>query len=64
MDPATTHVSRELVTLDEQGRAELAAVLRRTADAVAAIHRDSRTRGRRDPERWEVAMLAFARSRP
>lgn len=60
MDPPTTHVSRSFVTLDAQGRRELAALLRSTLVTAEDIGRASRERGAEERE-TELVILHFDR---
>lgn len=65
MDDATAHVSRTLLTLDEQGRVELAAALVDTLERAADIERASRARATNDGEPQELVIMGFRRaSRP
>jgi hypothetical protein len=62
MDDAAAHVSRTFLTLDRQGRDDLAALLQSTTGAAAEIERDSRERGGTDRERWELVVFSFRRA--
>jgi DNA-binding transcriptional ArsR family regulator len=64
MDERATHVSRTVFTLDEQGRVEIAALLRRSLQEAGRIDARSRAREAADGRRWELAVLYFSRSRP
>jgi hypothetical protein len=65
MDAATSHVSRSLLALDEQGRGELAALLQATVAEARAIERQSRERGASDDVPCELIVMGFERaSRP
>ena len=63
MDGASAHVSRTFVALDEQGRDELARLLKATLEAAGEIERRSRARGGDQPP-WELVIMSFERSRP
>lgn len=58
MDSSTTHLSRSFLLLDDEGREQLAALLRSTLDEVGRIEAESRERaGQRAPV--ELQLLAF-----
>jgi DNA-binding transcriptional ArsR family regulator len=59
IDDRRTHVSRSLLRLDDQGRTELAALLRQTVAAAAAIERASRARSGSHDEPVELLILEF-----
>ena len=59
MDDRRTHVSRNLFRLDDRGRTELAALLRQTVDAAAAIERASRSRSSGDGVLAALVILQF-----
>jgi hypothetical protein len=58
MDCATTHLSRNLVLLDDRGREELSALLRATLDAAERIEAESRDRAGQ-LRSVELQVLAF-----
>jgi DNA-binding transcriptional ArsR family regulator len=58
MDSGSAHVSRSYFMLDDQGRSELAAVLRATLAQAVDIERGSRARGAREAP-WELVILSF-----
>jgi DNA-binding transcriptional ArsR family regulator len=58
-DEATSHLSRSLLELDEQGVAEVAEALRRTIDEIAAIAASARERRTTARERREVVIQFF-----
>ena len=55
----TTHLSRSLLDLDEQGVAEVASTLREVIDAVQQIAASARTRDADGRERHEVVIQFF-----
>jgi DNA-binding transcriptional ArsR family regulator len=64
MDDATAHVSRSVFALDDQGRADLAALLLATWTKAGEIEAASRRRGT-DTEPRELVIFSFERaSRP
>jgi DNA-binding transcriptional ArsR family regulator len=62
MDDRTTHISRQVLSLDDRGRLELAALLRATVDAAVEIERASRARGGDAESPAELVILQFMRA--
>jgi hypothetical protein len=62
MDGASTHVSRSYFVLDEQGRRELASVLRAALVRANTIDEDCRARGAAEATPHEVVIMSFQRS--
>jgi hypothetical protein len=62
MDDTAAHVSRTFLTLDPQGREELAALLRSTTEAAGEIEQASRERSGPGRERWELLVFGFRRA--
>jgi hypothetical protein len=58
MNTGSTHMSPSYLTLDAEGRRELAALLRSTLVAAADIERRSGLREARQTP-WEVVVLSF-----
>jgi DNA-binding transcriptional ArsR family regulator len=64
MDEAAAHVSRLRLTLDEQGKSDMAQLLRRTLEDVRRLEDESRARESPGARRWELVTLYFAPSGP
>jgi hypothetical protein len=65
MDSRDTHMNRSFLTLDEQGRAALAALLHTTFEAAFAIQDESRRRSAAGQVPCELIVMSFERaSRP
>jgi hypothetical protein len=59
MDHATTHISRTLLTLDDRGRTDLAAILRSALHAAQRIEEESRRRREGAQHHSELLVLHF-----
>jgi hypothetical protein len=59
MDPATSHVSRSFLSLDRQGRDDLATLLVETLDAARRIEQASRERAPDGSANQELVIMNF-----